>query len=197
MPTVVLFGGSFNPVHMGHVFTACYLAHLGMFDEVLVVPVFKHPYNKNLIEYHHRHEMCRLAMSWIPKVTISDVEQYLFDKASWSATVEPNYTVQTVSYLKAVHPDWNIYFAVGSDNSRVSEWHGSERLLQLATPFVIGRAGHPDKNDIAILPQISSTEIRKSLAENKHGTIAKAFLPEGVLDYIKKNGLYDGQNDQR
>ncbi len=187
MPTVVLFGGSFNPVHMGHVFTACYLAHLGMFDEVLVVPVFKHPYNKSLVEYHHRHEMCRLAMSWIPKVTISDVEKYLSDISE-----EPNYTIKTVTYLKKIHPDWDIYFAVGSDNYNVSEWHGGEELLDLAEPFVIGRAGHPDKNNIAILPQISSTEIRKSLVENRYSGMAMSFLPEGVLEYINKNGLYNG-----
>jgi nicotinate-nucleotide adenylyltransferase len=191
MPNVILLGGSFNPVHMGHVFAACYLTHLGLFDEVLVVPVCKHPYGKDLVEFHHRHEMCRLAMSWIPRVTISDIEKHIIDlrlSTGHRTDVAPNYTCDTVAALKELHPGWKIFFAIGSDNDKVEQWEGGQRLLSMAKPFVIGRAGHPDSKDVAILPEISSTDIRKSLATS--GMIAEAFLPAGVLDYIKEHKLY-------
>lgn len=72
---VAVFGGSFNPPHVGHVLGVVYALSTAPIDEVLVVPVYRHPFAKPLAPFADRLEMCRLALGWLPRVTISRVEE--------------------------------------------------------------------------------------------------------------------------
>lgn len=185
MTKVIFFGASFNPPHMAHVFAACYLSQHD-FDRIIVAPTCLHPHGKELIPYRHRSEMCHLAMGWIPKVDLSDIEYTLAIDST------PNYTYKTIKHIKDAHPDWNIHFMLGSDTAedlKTGKWKHSKELLEIARPFVLSRHGYKDKNP-SILPDVSSTTIRQSIKGSIPLDIAKTFLPSGVYNYIMENKLY-------
>ena len=179
---VALFGGSFDPVHYGHVSIACYLASMGFFDSVQVMPVYKHAYGKDLLLFEHRYEMCRLAMGWIPKTNISDIERQSVDIPGYP---EVNYTYHTARRIKEIHPNWNLHVVCGADVD-INSWDLGKELLEIVTPFVLDRAGVSESR--VIFPSISSTEIRESLKDGSD--VAKRFLTKPVYDYIKENKLY-------
>ena len=186
MKQVALFGGSFDPPHMGHIFIVCYLA-LQNFDEILVLPSFKHPEGKNLSPFVHRLEMTKLAMDWIPSVTVSDFERKIATNDKF------NYTVDTVNKLLAEHADWRLHLVVGSDISDFSRWERGDELISKATPFIVGRAPATPGVHPILLPNISSTEIRASLKKQLNHHIAKAYLPPNVLHYAETHNLYQPQ----
>ena len=187
MAEVALIGGSFDPPHVSHVFAACYLATLGKFDSVYIIPVAKHAHGKELTPHHMRYEMCRLSMEWIPKTHVSDIEKQLLNMPNHP---DVNYSYHTIKALKELHPDWNIHFTVGADvASQISSWAFGDELLKISKPFILGRHGYEHEN-MAVLPNISSTEIRNSFAEDPEHKIAKTYLPNPVYDYIIKNNLY-------
>ena len=80
---VALFGGSFNPPHMGHVLAVAYVLGVGLVDRVLVVPVFEHALGKQLVPFQHRLEMARRAFGWLPRVEVSTIEEQLGAKAQY------------------------------------------------------------------------------------------------------------------
>jgi len=194
---VIIFGGSFNPVHIGHVFISCYILSAYKPERILVVPVYKHAFGKELESFEHRYEMCRMAMDWIPTVAISDIEKEIGGVSI---------TARTIKHLKESNPNWNIKFVVGSDSAddlKTGRWKDSEALLQMAEPLVIRRSPEPllthrsPKKDCEILPPISSTEIRASLKGQLPDKIAKTFLPHDVMKYIEEQNLYKPLSYQR
>ena len=94
-PRVAVFGGSFNPPHVGHVLGVVYALSTAPIDEVLVVPVYQHPFAKDLAPFADRLAMCRLAFGWLPRVTVSTVEEELGGESR---------TLRTVEHLRADHP---------------------------------------------------------------------------------------------
>lgn len=187
MAEVALIGGSFDPPHVSHVFAACYLAALGRFDSVYVIPVAKHAHDKNLTPHYMRYEMCRLSMEWIPKTHVSDIELQLLDSPGHPPV---NYSYHTVKALKKLHPDWNIHFTVGADvASQIPNWYLGKELLEISKPFILGRHGYEHEN-MAVLPNISSTQIRESFKNDPEHKVAKAYLPKPVYNYILLNNLY-------
>ncbi|MFT3766120.1 MAG: nicotinate (nicotinamide) nucleotide adenylyltransferase [Minicystis sp.] len=189
---VAIYGGSFNPPHVGHVLGVVYALSTAPIDEVLVVPVFRHPFAKNLAPYPDRLAMCRLALGWIPHVTISTVEEDLGGESL---------TLRTVEHLLAKHPSWSLRLLVGSDVlADLPKWHRWDRIAALAPPLVMGRAGVEaaeaavtwvGKPEDAMLPRVSSSEIRTALAAGKRGAV-QALVPASVLEYIEQKGLYRG-----
>ena len=85
---VAIFGGSFNPPHVAHVLAVTYVLATEDLDEILVVPCFRHPFAKELAPFEDRFAMCELAMAWLPKVTVSRVEQELGGESRTLRTVE-------------------------------------------------------------------------------------------------------------
>src|SRR5687767_3051770 len=104
--TVALFGGSFNPPHIGHVLAVTYVLSVGRVDRVVVVPVFDHALGKRLEPFEHRLEMARRAFDWLPQVDVSDIEERLGT---------PSRTLRTVLALESAHPEWDLRLLVGSD----------------------------------------------------------------------------------
>lgn len=172
MKKIVLFGLSANPPTMGHVLILQYISSIADFDEILVIPVYEHAVKDNLIEFHHRLEMCKLAFNNINKVSIDPIESFLST---------PNYTFQTLNKLIETRPA-EYSLVLGSDNLKSESGWGEnlEKALNLVKPYYIERT---------LLFNTSSTEIREFI---KNGNDFELFqvCPASVIKYIKENKLY-------
>ncbi|WP_437985955.1 nicotinate (nicotinamide) nucleotide adenylyltransferase [Sorangium sp. So ce117] len=195
---VAVFGGSFNPPHVAHVLAATYAISIAPIDEVLVVPVYRHPFSKELVPFEHRLAMCHLALGWLPGVSVSPVERDLGGESL---------TLRTLEHLAAAHPDWAMRLLVGADVlSDLPRWHRFDRIEQLAPPIVLGRsgvvapaaerldAGPADDRPLlrpadVELPRISSSDIRRALAAGNHEAVHQR-VPRAVLDYVLAHRLY-------
>lgn len=181
--TVAVFGGSFNPPHVGHVLAVAYVLAVHEVDEVLVVPAFRHPFNKDLCAFEHRAAMARLAFGDLARVSVSEIERELGAPVSR--------TVDTLEALLERHSDWRLHLVIGADVLHDREkWHRFERVVELASPLVLGRAGvsHPEAPR-AVLPEVSSSQIRSALARGDRGVV-DSLVPRRVRDYIEREGLY-------
>ncbi len=189
---MAIFGGSFNPPHVSHVLAVVYALSTAAIDEVLVVPVFSHPFSKELASFDDRLAMCELALGWIPRVRVSTVERELGGASL---------TLRTVEHLAATHPDWSLRLLIGSDVlGDLPKWHRFDRIAEVAPPLVLGRVGvvppPPGEGPAAglaaplpVLPRVSSTEIRAALALGELDAV-RARVPSAVLDYIDEHRLY-------
>jgi nicotinate-nucleotide adenylyltransferase len=188
---IAVFGGSFNPPHVSHVLAVAYALSTAPIDEVLVVPVFQHPFAKELASFEDRLAMCRLAMGWLPGVTISTVERELGGESK---------TLRTIEHLVETRPRDSFRLLIGADVvADLPKWHRFDRIRELAPPVVLGRsfpAGTPrppgvDEREApeAFLPAVSSTEVRDHLAAGEIDAI-RARVPSKVLEYVAQRGLY-------
>src|SRR5262245_47971234 len=131
---VAVFGGSFDPPHIAHLFTANYVLATGGFERVLVVPVYEHAFEKPLVPFEHRVAMCHLCFSGLGAVQVSDLE---------AALPRPSYTERTLERIVRDHPDYRLRFVMGSDAlADTAKWHDYDRVTRLAPPFVLTRRGH-------------------------------------------------------
>lgn len=179
---VFLFGGSFNPPHIAHVLAVSYVLATEEVDLVAVVPCYQHPFAKELAPFADRFEMCERAMGWLPKTSILRVEEDLGGESR---------TLRTVEHLRKVHPDWHLRLVLGADVLLDGpRWHGFDRVVELAPPVILGRAGvAAPEAPRAVLPEVSSTEIREAIRAGNAAHMA-SLLPRGVLAYIEARGLY-------
>jgi nicotinate-nucleotide adenylyltransferase len=179
---VAVFGGSFNPPHVAHVLAAVYVLSTQPVDEVLVVPVYRHPFAKDLAPFADRLAMCRLAFEWIPHVIVSAVEEELGGESL---------TLRTLEHLCAAHPDWSLRLLIGSDLlADLPKWHRFDRIEAIAPPLIIGRQGADAASaPEPFVPQVSSTEIREALGTGNAGAV-RDLVPSRVLAYVAAHGLY-------
>jgi nicotinate-nucleotide adenylyltransferase len=180
---VALYGGSFNPPHVGHVLTVTLALCSGRFDAVHVLPVVGHAFGKQLTPLATRVRLLEAALGPIgARVVIDTVE---------STLPAPNYTVDTVSHLLAAHPDWEITLIQGADTWRERDrWRDWPRLeAMLAGLMVFGREGTdaPDAPVTFTLPAIASSEVRRRRAA---GEPFWWMVPEAVERLILAEGLY-------
>jgi nicotinate-nucleotide adenylyltransferase len=182
---VAVFGGSFNPPHVGHVLAVSYVRSCWGIRRVVVVPVFEHAFDKDLAEFSVRAELTRLAFEWLPEVEVSAVEETL---------PRPSFTLQTLTRLAADHPGWALRLVVGSDVLHERDkWRAFDRIETLAPLIVIGRAGHPHPDaPPAVLPEVSSTRVRELLRSDSSEANAElsALVPLRVRERIRERGLY-------
>jgi nicotinate-nucleotide adenylyltransferase len=180
---VALFGGSFNPPHIGHVLAAAYVLGIGWVDRVLVVPVFEHALGKQLERFEHRVEMSRRAFGWLPGVEVSTVEATLGS---------PSRTLRTIEALEKAHPEWELRLLVGSDiTGEIEKWHAYDEIARRAPPLVLGRAGvGGEPGAPRLLPEVSSTEVRALLGQHDEPSALDALVPRSVLAYARAQRLY-------
>lgn len=186
----VIYGGSFNPPHIGHQIACMWMCEALNASEVIVVPTYKHAFGKKLLSFRHRAAMCeRMCKMWVKdnnagKVWVSQIESKL---------PHPNITLNTVKEFKAIRP--KVAVAIGSDLLHgLDEWVGWDEVLDLAKVVVVGRtgAGHAD-HDYELyqypveLSAISSSQIRGQVRRDKDIT---GLVPANVKKYIEDNGLY-------
>jgi len=153
----------------------------GEVDEVLAVPCFNHPLAKGVSAFAHRVEMVRLAFAPLgSRVRLSRLEEELGGAGR---------TLDILEELVRRHPGDSFRLLVGGDIPHErDEWYRFDEVARLAPLLVIGREGYAGEGcGGAILPDVSSTEVRKLVA----GRQPYAHLvPPGVADYIEKHGLY-------
>lgn len=183
---VALFGGSFNPPHIGHVLAAAYVLSTGVVERVVAVPVFEHALRKSLEPFEHRVEMTRRAFGLLSGVEVSEIEAELG---------APSRTLSTILALEARHPDWALRLMVGSDIlTEIHQWHAFEEIERRAPPLVLARAGANASGAPTLLPEVSSTEVRgllgRSRANEQLEPELRALVPRAVLDYVREHLLY-------
>lgn len=189
MSVVALLGGTFDPPHLGHVGAARYVLERKLVSKVLVIPVFSHAFAKQPASpFDERLELCRLAFSELEQVEVSDLERQLS---------VPSYTITTVRALKERRPHESFRLLVGSDVvAELPRWHEAEALLRLCPPLVLERVGYPAPGALpAALPDISSSELRRSLRElgdPPYDTTAYRRLAQLMPAAVLKRALSEG-----
>jgi len=180
--TWAIYGGSFNPPHFGHLFVIEYLLNMEGIDGVLIIPTYKHPDGKNLVDFNTRVEMLQDMISEKEQVFVSRVEEELGGVS---------YSIRTVQHLVSEYKDLNFRFIVGSDCVMNKQTWGEDwdKINAIAPMFVIGRAGCEVDGVPTIMPNISSTKVRALIKELDLQEAAK-LLPKIVLDNIIEKGLY-------
>lgn len=190
MPKVGLFFGSFNPVHVGHMIIANFMATQTDLEEVWMVVSPHNPLKpkKSLARDHDRLHLVRLAIGDNPNIKASDIEFSL---------PQPSYTVDTLSYLKEKYPNREFALIMGGDNlATLHKWKNYELLLRDHEIFVYQRPSHglgelqqhPSiKIMEAPLMQISASYIRKCL---KAGRSVQYLVPDAVYQYLEEVAVY-------
>ncbi|MCI5053026.1 MAG: nicotinate (nicotinamide) nucleotide adenylyltransferase [Simkaniaceae bacterium] len=172
-----LLGGSFDPIHIGHLHLALTAQEHAGLDEVLFCPAATSPYrvdNPSRAIIDHRLAMVRLALEDFPTFSLCDLE---------AKRGGISYTIDTLKELG----DSNDYFLVmGSDVRKgLLGWKESKKILELAPPIVISRNG--DEGIKTPKLEVSSTWVRERLSKSLS---CAHLLPAKVLDYIGQNRLY-------
>jgi nicotinate-nucleotide adenylyltransferase len=189
---VGVMGGTFDPVHHGHLVAGSEVAHIFGLDEVIFVPTGQ-PYQKNdrsVSSAEDRYLMTVIATASNPRFSVSRVD---IDRPG------PTYTIDTLRDLAAGRgPDTDLYFITGADAlANILTWHDVDSLFNLAHFIGCTRPGHrltghglPDgKVSLVEIPAlaISSSECRNRVAA---GEPVWYLVPDGVVQYIAKRGLY-------
>ncbi len=174
---IALFGGSFDPPHFGHVAVAKKLVESDQFDEVWILPSFKHPFEKKLTSFEDRIELCSLAFGVLgKKIKICRVEKEL--------NSPHGYTIDLINHLVKKYPNHSFSLVVGTDLLQEKKrWKNFGEIEKKVSIFKIPRSGYEPSS----YPNISSSEIRKAIAKGEN---LKSFLPESVIDFILQKRLY-------
>jgi len=180
---VAVYGGSFDPPHLGHVLSVAWALSTGDVDEVWVVPTWEHAFQKrHEASYEHRTRMCEAAFAPFRSVDLLDIERTLAGTSR---------TLRTLEALQEAHPTHSFRLLVGADVLPTTDrWHRWDDVVRLARPLVVGREGYPQPEGCPItIPNVSSTDVRAALggAGDIHG-----FVPGAVADYIREHELYPG-----
>lgn len=188
--TIGILGGSFNPVHTGHLMLASYLSQWGYVDKVWLTLSPLNPLKQasGLIADTERLAMLDIAAKGLAGAEVCDIEL---------AMPRPSYTIDTLDELARRYPDKRFKLIIGSDNWLVFDrWRDPERILADYGVIVYPRPGYDVSAEMtrpgmtlaeAPVADISSTFIRAAIADGKDMTV---FLPPGVFTYITDNRLY-------
>lgn len=192
MANIAIFGGTFNPFHIGHYEMLNIICNLSFIDKVFVMPDKIPPHKKfdDIVEDIHRQNMCKIVCDDFNKAELSLIE---FERDGKS------YTVDTIKEFKNKYPNDNFFFVIGGDMlSTLDTWYNWQELIELTSFIAFKRQGILDF-DIAYnrltnfgaeikiieteITNISSTELRKKIDKN--------LLPQKVYDYIIEKGIYN------
>ncbi len=188
-----ILGGTFDPIHQGHIELALAAKGQLSLDRVIFVPTHD-SYQKTVgTPPRHRLKMVELAIQNLPSFEVSAIE---IERGG------PSYSIDTLEQLKAQHPSAELFFILGSDAYLgISSWHRSNEIKNLAK-FVVYPRNQPIEDlapyDASAIwlsrPQIdvSSTEIRKKIAK---GSFPNSDLTPEVVQYIEKHNLYSGESE--
>ncbi len=187
------FGGTFDPIHIGHLIVADSVRYNSGLDKIIFVPTKIHPIKDNtyITPVEHRFNMVSLAIKNHPNFEVSDYE---LKKEGVS------YTVDTMRYFKTVFPNLHFqrYLLIGSDVvNEFHQWHQPEQILELCNIIAFYRAGtkiEPKSklcrkfqySEVPLL-HISASEIRHRI---QHGMPFRYFVTDSVRSYIIDNSLY-------
>ena len=176
---IALFGGSFDPPHVGHVLAATYAHAVARLDEVWVLPVDRHAYGKPVSPWDQRWRLCQAAFAGLGFVRMRDDERRNPD----------GFTVTLLERLRTDHPGNEWFLIGGTDtNNDLRNWHRGAELITLEQVIAVPRRGFDDAN-VAALPAISSSLIRERIGR---GEAISGLVPEAVRGLIEREGWYRG-----
>jgi nicotinate-nucleotide adenylyltransferase len=217
---IALYGGTFDPVHTGHVEVARRVLQLFEIEKVLFIPaqMAPHKIGRPVTEPIHRYAMLALATQDDPRLLISTFELDAPDR---------RYTVDTIeSFQQALSDSTELFFIMGADSwSEITTWREWERLLSTTNHIVVTRPGYePAATDVGaleerivdlrggktppaeggkkifftdvVLNNISATSIRRLASEGRFEELT-GLVPGPVLEYIKKYGIYRELNEAK
>ena len=176
-----IFGGSFNPIHNGHISLAKQLREKAGLDEVWLMVSPQNPLKvtADLIDDEIRMQMARLAVEGEEGIIASDYEMHL---------PKPSYTWNTLQALSKDYPDREFVLMIGGDNWQLfDKWYHADDIRQNYQMIVYPRRGFEGGIEGLDLIDISSTEIRERI---KAGKGINRLVPKAVAEYINKNKLY-------
>lgn len=203
-----ILGGTFNPIHRGHVRMARLARARFKLDRVLFMPCARPPHKKapDLAPARHRLAMIRLALRKQPGLSVSRLE---LQRGG------PSYTIATIKMLQSRHPGVRLFFIIGADSlTELHAWKQVDELLERCVFITVARPGFSLRNLTArrlrlkapwpsVLTRtvirgrgidVSSTEIRRRAAR---GLNFRRLVPAAVADYIEKKRLYRGKETSR
>ncbi|MEO1172992.1 MAG: nicotinate-nicotinamide nucleotide adenylyltransferase [Myxococcota bacterium] len=175
----VIYGGSFDPPHVGHQMLCVYLLESLGADAVWLVPAYTHAFDKPLSSFEDRLAMCeRMARFLGERVRVDPVERDLNDGGR---------TLTLIRELERRHPDKKFALAVGADIvGERNRWYRWEEIESSVPIVVVGRTGY--ESDAAVeLPEVSSTEIRSRAAKRLP---LIGLVPRAVAEWIERAELY-------
>jgi nicotinate-nucleotide adenylyltransferase len=189
-----LFGGSFDPIHLGHLVLAESCRIACALDQVWFVVTASPPHKlgRQRASVAHRLEMARIAVAGNPAFDVSEIEAH---------NDSPSYSYQTVERLQLERPDDQLFFLIGADSlADLPTWRHPDRLARSATILVVNRPGAevpqlpqlgPEAKPLQLVESpligISSTDLRHRAA---HGQSIRYLVPRGVQAYIEAHHLY-------
>lgn len=180
-----LLGGTFDPVHKGHIHIANQVMQAAQLDEVWLIPSGNPPHRKPpLFSARDRLKMCELAANENPRINVCDIE---------SNKTTPCYTIDTVKALQAQYPHTEFFWIIGIDAFfKIESWHNWDELLSIIHFLVVNRDSFDGPKELdnksaslVAIPDcpISGTKIRSDFARYWDD------LPLSVRDYITKHNL--------
>lgn len=173
MNTIAVYGGAFNPPHVGHAMVASWIKLTGQADEVWFVPSASHPFGKDMTPFEQRLEWCKaLARELGPWAVVTAAE---------SALPQPNYTINLLRYLQTTLPDDRFRFVMGVDNLlKRDKWFGFDDIEREFAPIYVDRGGIEHTLTLASpkFPDVSSSEVRRRLLA---GESVAELVPACVL----------------
>ncbi len=199
MKQIAIMGGTFNPIHIGHLLAAQSVFETGQFDEVWFMPSGKPPHKDSsvLVDNHHRLAMCQLAIKDYDGFRVSDFE------LTRDGLI---YSVDTFDLLAKAHSDTRFHLVIGTDSVlTLNKWYNFEKLMAIGSFIVVERGGYDvsaidevinnyynhygTKFTEVKMPQveISSSDIRSRV---KTGQSIVYRVPKSVKNYIDEHGLY-------
>jgi len=204
MERIGVYGGTFNPPHIGHIQAAEQAIAALDLDRLILIPTGITPHKQmpdHSASPRQRLQMLKIAAAGQEKMEVSSVE---LEREG------PSYTVDTIQDLRDRYPDAKLYVLMGTDMfACFQQWRDPERILRCASIAVVSRGGKQEREQLCGTKEqiekmggqvvqienpvvfISSTQLRRLLAFQ----CADSFLPDGVGDYIRQNGLYDCRAD--
>ncbi|MGK0741470.1 nicotinate-nucleotide adenylyltransferase [Leucobacter sp. Z1108] len=189
-----VMGGTFDPIHHGHLVAASEVAKWFDLDEVIFVPTGEPWHKSNVSPSEHRYLMTVIATASNPNFRVSRVD---IDRDG------PTYTVDTLRDLQAMHPNSDLFFISGADAvAQIVGWKDVPELWDLAHFIAVSRPGHElslsglSDEHVSLLEvpalAISSTDCRSRVAR---GYPVWYLVPDGVVQYIAKHDLYSEESD--
>jgi nicotinate-nucleotide adenylyltransferase len=222
---IAIYGGTFDPVHLGHLEVAKRVSELFEIDELLFMPaqVAPHKLTRPVTPAIHRYAMLVLATQDEPRLRVSTFELEAPDR---------RYTVDTLAHLKSEFGESaDLFFVMGADSwSEITTWREWERLLALVNHIVVTRPGYEINADLvnarvrerivdlrgatqsrasivkedagekifitdAVMLEYSATDIRRALRADDWSEVAR-LVPPAAADYIRKYELYRESNER-
>lgn len=189
--SIGIMGGTFDPIHHGHLVAASEVMDVFQLDQVIFVPTAMQPFKagRKVTPAEHRYLMTVIATASNPRFSVSRVD---IDRGGTT------YTIDTLHDLRKLYPDADFYFITGADAlTQIVQWKDADLLFEIAHFIGVTRPGHVldakklPASSVSLLEvpamAISSTDCRKRV---EHGKPVWYLVPDGVVQYINKYRLY-------